>query len=300
MATKLGQAFTVLEFPQPGCSKKSLKEAVRRGVFGVVMKLNRWIFAGMMTGAAGIANAQVQGYTDTEKLPGVPWGVHDPTRPQPRVIETAGAVSIKPPSDAKVLFDGKSLDTFTQDGGPAKWDVKDGSLVVTKGSIETKESFGAIQLHFEWRLPAGRPVKGQQGGNSGMFLMGLYEIQVLQSNKNPTYPDGQAGSLYGQLPPLVNATSPQGEWNSYDVAFEPPVYKDGKVEKPAKVTVIHNGVVVQHGELFLGPTQHRALASYPATHPESAPISIQDHGDPMEYRNIWVRPLGQRDQPAKP
>lgn len=253
----------------------------------------------MMAGAAGIANAQVKGYTDTEKLPGVPWGVHDPTRPQPRVIETAGAVAIKPPSDAIVLFDGKNLDAFTQNGGPAKWNVKDGSLIVTKGGIETKQSFGAIQLHFEWRLPADRKVDGQSGGNSGMFLMGLYEIQVLQSHKNPTYPDGQAGSLYGQLPPLVNATAPQGEWNSYDVAFEPPVYQDGKVEKPAKVTVIHNGVVVQHGEVFLGPTQHKALAKYPATHPESAPISIQDHGDPMEFRNIWVRPLGQRDQPAK-
>jgi hypothetical protein len=300
MAVKLSQAFTVREFPQPGYSTKSLKERPRSGVFEVVMKLNRWIVAGMITGAAGMAEAQIQGYTDTEKLPGVPWGVHDPTRPQPRVIETAGAVSIKPPSDAIVLFDGKNLDAWTQDNGPAKWDVKDGSLVVTKNMLQSKQSFGAIQLHFEWRLPAGRPVSGQKGGNSGIFLMGLYEIQVLQSNKNPTYPDGQAGSFYGQLPPLVNATSPQGEWNSYDIAFEPPVYKDGKVEKPAKATILHNGVFVQNGEVFLGPTKHKELAHYPPTHPETAPLQIQDHGDPMEYRNIWVRPLGKRDQPAQP
>ena len=278
-----------------------MKDHPGYGVFYVVKKLNRWMFAGMIAGSAGMAQGQeIKGYTDTEKLPGVQWGVHDPTRPQPRIVETAGAVVVKPPSDAMVLFDGKNLDAWTQNGGPVSWEAKDGVLAVGKKDIQTKESFGAIQLHFEWRLPAGRKVDGQGGGNSGFFLMGLYEIQVLQSHNNKTYPDGQAGSLYGQLPPLVNATSPQGEWNSYDVAFEPPVYKDGKVEKAAKVTVIHNGVVVQHGELYLGPTQHKKLASYPGKHPETGPIRIQDHNDPMEFRNIWVRPLGRRDQPAKP
>ena len=278
-----------------------MKDHPGYGVFYVVKKLNRWMFAGMIAGSAGMAQGQeIKGYTDTEKLPGVQWGVHDPTRPQPRIVETAGAVVVKPPSDAMVLFDGKNLDAWTQNGGPVSWEAKDGVLAVGKKDIQTKESFGAIQLHFEWRLPAGRKVDGQGGGNSGFFLMGLYEIQVLQSHNNKTYPDGQAGSLYGQLPPMVNATSPQGEWNSYDVAFEPPVYKDGKVEKAAKVTVIHNGVVVQHGELYLGPTQHKKLASYPGKHLETGPIRIQDHNDPMEFRNIWVRPLGQRDQPAKP
>lgn len=247
-----------------------------------------------------MAMGQIQGYKDTEKLPGVPWGVHDPDRPQPRVVETAGAVIVKPPSDATVLFDGKNLDAWVQGGGPTPWEVKDGVLVVGKKDIQTKESFGAVQLHFEWRLPAGREVSGQKGGNSGVFLMGLYEVQVLQSHNNPTYPDGQAGSLYGQLPPLVNATAPQGEWNSYDVTFEPPVYKDGKVEKPAMITIIHNGVVVQHGAAYLGPTQHKKVASYPASHPETGPIRIQDHKDPMEFRNMWVRPLGERDQAAKP
>ncbi|MBC7981176.1 MAG: DUF1080 domain-containing protein [Armatimonadetes bacterium] len=236
------------------------------------------------------------GYQDTPKLPGVPYVVHDGKRPQPRVLETAGAVVIKAPADAVVLFDGSNLDAWTSGGDKPAWEIKDGAMVAKDKDLTSKQSFGAIQLHFEWKLPAGRPVNGQGGGNSGVFLMGLYEVQVLQSHNNPTYPDGQAGSLYGQLPPLVNATSPQGEWNSYDVAFEPPVYKDGKVETPAKITIIHNGVVVQHGESYLGPTAHKSLASYPASHPETAPLSLQFHGDPVEYRNFWVRPLGKRDQ----
>lgn len=255
------------------------------------MKVNRLTIV-FVSAACGVVQAEIHGYPDDPKLPGVPYVVHDPARPQPRTVETAGAVCVKPPSDAVVLFDGTSLDAWTPG-----WVIKDGAMVATGKNIQSKQSFGAIQLHFEWRLPAGRPVDGQKGGNSGVFLMGLYEIQVLQSHQNPTYPDGQAGALYGQLPPLVNATSPQGEWQSYDVAFEPPVYEGGKVARPAKVTIIHNGVVVQHGESYLGPTQHRKLASYPATHPETAPLTLQFHGDPMEYRNMWVRPLGKHDQP---
>ncbi|RYD31114.1 MAG: DUF1080 domain-containing protein [Verrucomicrobiaceae bacterium] len=237
------------------------------------------------------AQDQIHGYPDGPKLPGVPYVVHDPARPQPRIVETAGAVVVKPPSDAVVLFDGKSLDAWTPG-----WEIKDGSMVAKDKDIESKQSFGAIQMHFEWRLPAGRKVDGQSGGNSGVFLMGLYEVQVLQSHNNKTYPDGQAGSMYGQLPPLVNATSPQGEWQSYDITFEPPVYEGGKVVKPAKLTIFHNGVCVQNGESYLGPTEHRKLAAYPPTHPEAAPLRLQFHGDPMEYRNMWVRPLGKRDQ----
>lgn len=237
-----------------------------------------------------MGQAEIKGYPDGPKLPGGSFSVHDPARPQPPAVQTAGAVSVKPPSDAIVLFDGTSLDAFEPG-----WQIKDGAMVATRKDIRTKQSFGAIQMHFEWRLPAGRPVDGQSGGNSGVFLMGLYEVQVLQSHNNPTYPDGQAGSLYGQLPPLVNATSPQGEWQSYDLAFEPPVYEGGKVVKPAKLTLFHNGVVVQHGEAYLGPTQHKKLASYPKSHPETAPLRFQYHNDPMEFRNIWVRPLGKRD-----
>lgn len=266
--------------------------------FWSTMKVNSLMIAAVSV-AGGIANAEIHGYPDGPKLPGLPYSVHDPARPQPPVIVPAGAVSVKPPSDAKVLFDGTSLDAWNSaGGGPAQWLVKDGAMIANGKDMQTKESFGAIQLHFEWRAPAGRKVDGQSGGNSGAFLMGLYEVQVLQSHNNPTYPDGQAGALYGQLPPLVNATLPQGEWQSYDIAFEPPVYADGKVTRPAKVTVIHNGIVVQNGESYLGPTQHQKLASYPPTHPETAPLRLQFHGDPMEYRNMWIRPLGKRDQAA--
>lgn len=256
----------------------------------------------LVLGGALVATGALQaeeglGYQDTPIIPGTTWHVHDGTRPQPRIVETAGAVVVKPPSDATVLFDGSNLDAWTSDGDKPAWEVKDGAMIATAKDLVSKEKFGAIQLHFEWRLPEGRPVKGQGGGNSGCFLMGLYEVQVLQSNNNKTYPDGQAGSLYGQLPPLVNATSPQGQWNSYDITFEPPVYKDGKVEVPAKVTIVHNGVVVQNEASYLGPTGHQILATYPAQHAETGPLRLQFHGDPMEFRNFWVRPLGLRDQP---
>ena len=228
-------------------------------------------------------------------IPGTPYRVHDMERPQPPVVKTEGAVSIAPPADATVLFDGTNLDAWTSGGKAPLWKIEDGVLVAVKSYLDTKETFGAIQLHLEWKLPKGIEVKGQKGGNSGCFLMGLYEIQILQSNDNETYPDGQAGALYGQLPPLVNVTSPQGEWNSYDITFVPPVYEDENVMAPARVTVVHNGVVVQNGEIFLGPTVHKKLAKYPAKHPETGPLRLQFHGDPMEFRNIWVRPLGARD-----
>ncbi len=153
-------------------------------------------------GLACSVQAQVQGYQDSPQLPGVPYVVHDGTRPQPPAVDPAGAVEVKPPSDAKILFDGSSLDAWTTDGGEAGWDIKDGVLVAKDKDLHSKESFGSVQLHIEWRIPAGRKVEGQGGGNSGVFLMDLYEVQMLQSHANPTYPDGQAGAIYGQLPPL--------------------------------------------------------------------------------------------------
>lgn len=239
--------------------------------------------------SCGLMPAEIQGYPDGPKLPGVPYVVHDPARPQPPVVANGGAVAVRPPSDATVLFDGSSLDAWSPG-----WVMRDGVMVAAEKDIVSKESFGAVQLHVEWRCPAGRKVNGQGGGNSGIFLMGIYEIQVLQSHGNPTYPDGQAGAMYGQLPPLVNATSPQGEWQSYDITFVPPVYEGGKVKTPAKLTLFHNGVCVQNGEAFIGPTEHRKLASYPAEHPVTGPLKLQFHGDPIEFRNMWVRPLGTR------
>lgn len=263
------------------------------------MKFQTWMMLGGSVAMMGLGQAEEQkivGFKDTPIIPGTKFHVHDPDRPQPPVVQTAGAVVIPPPSDAVVLFDGKNLDAWKIKDGPAPWEVRDGVMVAKGKDIHTKEEFGAIQLHFEWRLPADRKVNGQGGGNSGVFLMGLYEVQVLQSNNNKTYPDGMAASLYGQQPPLANATSPQGEWNSYDITFVPPVYADGKVQTPAKVTVIHNGVVVQNAEFFHGVSGYRKLSTYPDKHPEKGPIKLQFHGDPIEFRNMWVRPLGERPQ----
>lgn len=263
------------------------------------MKKQSLILLGSALAVTGnLLAEEVKGYQDSPIIPGTPYHVHDGKRPQPRVVKTAGAVEIKAPEDATVLFDGKNLDAWVAKGGEkaAEWEIKDGVMVAQKSDIQTKENLGAVQLHLEWRLPEGRAVDGQGGGNSGCIFMGRYEVQILQSHNNKTYPDGQAGSLYGQFPPLVNVTSPQGEWNSYDITFVPPVFKDGKVETPAKAVVIHNGVVVQNGESLLGPTQHRQLATYAKEHPETGPLVLQFHGDPVEFRNIWVRPLGEHDQ----
>jgi len=262
------------------------------------MKNRSLIILGSALAVVGQANAKEGlGFQDTPIIPGTKYHVHDGERPQPPVVETAGAVVVKPPADATVLFDGSNLDAWVAvKGGAPAWEINDGAMIAKGGDIMTKEEFGPLQLHFEWRLPADRKVNGQGGGNSGVFLMGKYEVQILQSNNNKTYPDGQAAALYGQQPPLANATSPQGEWNSYDISFLPPVYKDGKVETPAKVTVIHNGVVVQNAEAFHGPSGYKTLAKYPAEHPETGPIRLQFHGDPIEFRNFWVRSLGERDQ----
>lgn len=252
-----------------------------------------------MLGGSLVGNLKADGFgvkPNNPQLPNSPYVVHDGTRPQPRIVENKGAVVVAPPSDAIVLFDGSNLDAWQSGNAPAAWIIKDGAMIANKSDIVTKQSFGEIQLHVEWRAPVGRKVDGQSGGNSGIFFMGLYELQVLQSHDNKTYPDGQAGALYGQLPPLVNATTSQGEWQSYDAIFTPPVYRDGKVAEPARITVIHNGVVVQNASPYLGPTQHKQLAKYPDQHPETAPIRLQFHNDPMEYRNMWVRPLGKRDE----
>lgn len=254
------------------------------------------VMAGCLTAGGMALAAEGPGIKPgTPEIPGTPWQVHDGTRPQPPVVGTGGAVSVKAPSDAKVLFDGKSTDAWTTDGKPATWPVKDGSLIASPGTLISKEQFGPVQVHIEWRIPGDRKVNGQGGGNSGIFLMGLYEVQILQSNNNPTYADGTAGALYGQTPPLVNATAPQGEWQSYDILFQPPKSEGGKVVEPAWVTVIQNGVVLHHARKLLGPTQFRQLAKYPENHPDKGPLHLQFHGDPVEFRNIWVRPIGDYD-----
>lgn len=233
------------------------------------------------------------------------WEVHDPKRPKPEVV-TPGTFSTqeepgKAPSDAIVLFDGKDLSKWRGDKGEPGWKVENGyvEVVAKKGSLTTKEQFGDVQLHIEWMAP--NPPKGssQGRGNSGVFLMGMYEVQVLDTYQNNTYADGGAGSVYGQYPPLVNATRPPGEWQMYDIVFRKPRYEGSEMVEPARITAFLNGVLVQDSTPALGPTTHKKLAKYPPRHPEQGPISLQDHGDPVRFRNIWVRKLSeQRPVPA--
>lgn len=230
-------------------------------------------------------------YPNAPIIPGSEYSVHDTTRPQPRKVESGGAVSVPAPSDAKVLFDGTNTDAWK-----GKWRVEDGILIASPGTLTSKEQFGDCQVHIEYRVPAGRKVNGQKGGNSGIFLMGKYEIQVGESHTNVTYPDGQAGAIYGQFPPLANPATPQGEWQSYDIIFKAPVSEEGKVVTPAQITVLFNGVVVHAAKDLQGPTKHQKTSSYPANHPAKGPITLQWHKDPIEYRNIWVRDLGEYDQ----
>ena len=237
------------------------------------------------------------GYDDTPVLPGSRFRVHDSRRPYPRVVTPGTGAT--PPSDATVLFDGTSLDPWQRpDGQPATWELVDGAMQVHGGTIETKQHFGDCQLHIEWASPgkvAGRVRgHGQGRGNSGVFLMGRYEIQVLDSFASATYADGQAAAIYGQFPPLVNACRPAGAWQSYDIVFEAPRFAKKKLVRPAYVTVLHNGVIVHHHQALLGSTQYKRLAHY-EPHAETGPLRLQDHGCPVRYRNIWVRPLGSYD-----
>ncbi len=241
----------------------------------------------------GIATAAKFGEKpDNPQLPGVPWVVHDGTRPQPKKVETQGVVSVLPPADAKVLFDGTNLDAWTS----PDWEVRDGIMIAANKNLQTKDTFRDFQMHIEWRIPADREVDGQKGGNSGIFLMDLYEVQILACYENKSYPDGQAGGMYGQYPPLVNASRPKGEWNSYDLVFKAPRYEGEKMVEPAKLTLFHNGVLLHNAKEYQGPTQHKKLASYPATHPERGPIRLQWHRDPVEYRNVWIREVGDYDE----
>jgi hypothetical protein len=225
------------------------------------------------------------GYTDTPMLPGLPFHVHDPARPRPPVVTPGTQGSA--PSDAIVLFDGKDLSHWA-----GKWKVENGYLeVVPKaGDLASKEKFGDVQLHIEWASPALVKGNSQGRGNSGVFLQGRFEVQVLDSFENPTYADGQASAVYGQWPPLVNASRKPGEWQAYDIVFEAPRFEGEQVTKPAYLTVFHNGVLVQNHREVMGPTMHRQLAKY-VPQPAEDSLKLQDHGNPVRYRNIWIRRL---------
>ena len=224
------------------------------------------------------------------------WPIHSLDRPQPPVVvPPPTARPDAPPADAIVLFDGKDLAQWEADSGPAGWKVDSGymEVVAGTGSIHTKRGFGDCQLHVEWRAPLPAQGEGQERGNSGVYLMSRYEVQVLDSYGNTTYPDGQASAVYGQFPPLVNASRPPGVWQSYDIVFHRPRFDaKGKLLQPARLTVLHNGVLVQDNVELSGPTAHQRRPPYVA-HADEMPLLLQDHGHPVRYRNIWVRPLGE-------
>ncbi|MDQ1470377.1 MAG: hypothetical protein QOJ99_1857 [Bryobacterales bacterium] len=248
------------------------------------------------------------GFKDTPVLPGLPWHVHDPDRPHPPVV-TAASTPGGAPSDAVVLFDGKDLSKWQShassiskagNSGPAEWKVSEGyvEVVPRTGDIATKDKFGDIQLHLEWSSP-NPPVSTSQGrGNSGVLLMGRYEVQVLDAWNNPTYADGQAGAIYGQWPPLANPGRKPGEWNVYDIMFEAPRMDGEKVLKPAIITVLFNGVLVQNHKESMGPMVYRQVAHY-VPQPAEDSLVLQNHNNPVRYRNIWVRRLGNYDAPEK-
>jgi hypothetical protein len=220
-------------------------------------------------------------------------------RPKPRVVAPGpAALPVPPPADAIVLFDGKTMQGWEADSArkdrTARWLVRPGYVEVAPGAgdIHTTQSFGDVQLHVEWSTPIPKPSDaGQDRGNSGVFLMLMYEVQVLDSYQNETYADGQAAAIYGQYPPLVNASRPPGEWQSYDIIFRRPRFTlNGTLQRPATITVIHNGVLVQDHVTLTGPTGHHERPPY-KPHADKLPIKLQDHSHKIRYRNLWVREL---------
>ena len=275
-------------------------------------RLGTTVMVAAATAAALVLGASAQqapprtpaddGFTDTPMLPGLPYHVHDPARPHPPVV-TPGASPGAPPSDAIVLFSGRDLSQWAHHDSGGKpvdptWTVRDGSFETGKGSLHTRAAFGDVQLHLEWAAPAVVSGHSQGRGNSGVFLMGLYEIQVLDSYDNRTYADGQAGAMYGQWPPLANTARKPGEWQTYDIVFEAPRFENGKLVKPAFQTVFWNGVLVHNRKEAIGATVYRRVAQYTAHAPE-LPLMIQDHANPVRFRNVWIRRLGAYDRPEK-
>lgn len=265
----------------------------------------------IVSGAAAVAlfissqvsfAAEPEGYTDTPIIPGTKWHVHDPARPRPHIVTTGATFShnAPAPSDATVLFDGTDLSKWkSAHGTNAAWKVENGYMeaVKGKGNIHTSEEFGDFQLHIEFATPEQVVSNSQGRGNSGIFLHGIYEVQVLDSYNNKTYADGQCGAMYGQYPPLASAEKKPGEWSSYDIIFEGPRFDgEGKVTRKAAVTIILNGVLMHHHQEYMGPTTHKQLTSYAKVKKTRGPIELQDHGNPMRFRNIWIRPLGEYDK----
>lgn len=241
--------------------------------------------------AGGVGNTSLAGAQSTA----TGWPQHSRERPLPEAVAPpAQALPVPPPPGAHVVFDGRSLAAWRRiDGRSAAWTIVDGAMQVARGTgdIQTRDAFGDAELHVEWMTP--KPAVGvdQDRGNSGVFLMGRYEVQVLDSYGNATYADGSAGAIYGQFPPRVNVSRAPGEWQTFDITFTRPRFDaTGAVVSPARLTVRHNGVLVHDDVALLGPTSNMRRAPYEA-HADRLAIKLQDHGHPVRFRNIWVRDL---------
>jgi hypothetical protein len=215
-----------------------------------------------------------------EYLNGIEWKMPPIVKP--------GEADSQPPADAVVLFDGQDLSHWQN---ADNWSVEDEVIVCGRGVIRSKEEFGDCQIHIEWSAPTPAKGSGQGRGNSGIFMMGIYEMQILDSYDNKTYFDGQAGAIYKQTPPMANAMRPPGEWNAYDIVWTAPRFNDdGTVKSPAYITALHNGVLVLNHFELLGDTPFHRPPAY-NKHAVTGPITLQDHGNPVRFRNIWIRPI---------
>ena len=257
------------------------------------------LIAMLLFSIGGTSADDLPGYRDTPLIPGQKWRVHDADRPRPEVVDPGKYTPLTRPAEAKVLLgdDGK-LGAWSQGGRDIGWKWMGEALQVQPGTgdIFSREEFGDLQLHMEFRTPE-KVVSSSQGrGNSGVFLMGVFEVQILDSFQNPSYADGQCGALYGQCPPRVNASRGPGEWQSYDIFFTRPRYDGDEVVEPARVTVLHNGVLIHNQQAFMGPTRHLRLTDYKGYQAKRGPIKIQDHGNLMQFRNIWVVDLEQNGE----
>jgi hypothetical protein len=267
--------------------------------------MRKTLLCAIVIAAAGLTGMVLQslaetllGYTDTPMLPSGKWHVHDPNRPKPRAVASAAAFSLgaPAPSDAIVLFDGSDLSHWEGDHGAPQWTIHQDYMEVKphSGYIHTKEKFGDFQLHIEFS----EPTNADNPGNSGVFLQEVYEVQIYNSDDNPIYSDGACGALYGQSPPLANACKKPGQWQSFDIIFEAARWNEKhEVSHPAIVTAFQNGVLIHHHQALLDPTGHRILANYSKELPPTAPLSLQDHGDPVRFRNIWIRNIPEEEKP---
>lgn len=229
----------------------------------------------------------IYGYTNTPVLPWCDFLVHDPNRPAPpRVLPGPASGPAPIPSDAVVLFDGNNLNAWE----PGDWKLDRGELVSGSGGLRSRESFGDAQIHVEWMAPAGFSGPWYDQGNNGVMLMGLYEIQIFDSWNEKLYPDGQTAAIYGQTPPRVNASRPPGEWQTFDLFFTAPRFENGRLTQPARLTLLHNGILVHLNEIIHGETRHKALPEYRRT-VSTGPLVLAGHGCPVRFRRIWVRPL---------